>query len=229
MPTVLVDEALVATIRRELRRLADPTRAPQMQAYMKSAMPYLGVRVPQVRRVVRAAAKARPPAATEALRDTALALWRPAAFREERYASTALLAIPAARALRRSDLIDTYRELIVTGAWWDHVDEVSHRVGELLLDCPAEIDGVLRGWAVCDDRWLRRTSIICQLGARERTDAGLLTTAILASAGEPDFFLRKGIGWVLRDYARTDPEWVREFVETHELSPLSRREALKRI
>ena len=80
-----------------------------------------------------------------------------------------------------------------------------------------------------DDHWLWRASIICQLGARERTDLALLAVAIRARATETDFFLRKAIGWALRDYARTDPEWVRAYVENHELSPLSRREALKRI
>ena len=72
----------------------------------------------------------------------------------------------------------TLRELIVTGAWWDYVDELAHRVGDLLLSWPAEVRPALLTWARCDDRWLRRASIICQLGARDRVDAELLTTAI---------------------------------------------------
>ena len=66
-------------------------------------------------------------------------------------------------------------------------------------------------------------------GTRDRADAELLTTAIESAIGDSDFFLRKAIGWALRDYARTDPAWVRSFAETHELSPLSRREALKHL
>lgn len=121
------------------------------------------------------------------------------------------------------------RELIVTGAWWDYVDELAHRVGDLLLSWPAEVRPVLRAWTRSDDRWLRRACIICQLGTRDRADLELLATAIESATGEHDFFLRKAIGWALRDYARTDPAWVRSFAETHELSPLSRREALKHL
>ncbi len=87
---------------------------------------------------------------------------------------------------------------------------------------------MLRGWATDPDRWLRRTAVICQLSARAGTDLDLLTDAIEANVDDPDFFLRKGIGWALRQYARDDPEWVRTFVANHpELSPLSRREALR--
>src|SRR6516164_6434949 len=120
-----------------------------MQAYMKSATPYLGVRVPVMRALTRTEAKLRPFATTADLIDTVLGLWR--------------------------------------------------------------------------------ASIICQLGARDRIDLELLTVAIESSMGESDFFLRKAIGWALRDYARTDPAWVQSFADTHELSPLSRREALKHL
>jgi 3-methyladenine DNA glycosylase AlkD len=111
----------------------------------------------------------------------------------------------------------------------DHVDEVSHRVGELLLLFPTDVRPVVHRWQRSDDRWLRRASVICQIGARERTDRHLLTEAIDANAADHDFFLRKAIGWALRDYARTDPEWVRAFVVTHDLSPLSVREATKHL
>jgi 3-methyladenine DNA glycosylase AlkD len=196
---------------------------------MKSAMPFLGVRVPQVRALVRAQAKLRPSASTDALRDTVLRLWREAAYREERYAATELMNTRSARALRAPNQIELCAELITTGAWWDHVDEVSHRVGELLVTFPAEIRPVVQSWQTADDHWLRRSSIICQIGARERTDLDLLTAAIEASAAETDFFLRKAIGWALRSYAFTDPEWVRAFVASHDLSPLSVREALKHL
>lgn len=220
------DRELVATVRARLRDRADPARAPQMQAYMKSAMPFLGVRVPQVRALVRGAARS---LGVHDLRGTVLALWDPAEYREERYAATELLAVPAARPLRSPDLITLHEHLIVTGAWWDHVDEVAHRVGELLLLHPAQIRPVVTRWQRSPDRWLRRTSVICQLGARTATDLDLLTAAIDANATDPDFFLRKAIGWALREYAKTDPEWVRAFVAARSLSPLSVREATKHL
>lgn len=225
----VVDQALVEAVCARLRAAADPERAPQMQAYMKSSTPYLGVRVPDVRSIVRAAAKERPPATTNTLAATAAALWREAAYREERYAATALLDVPSARRLRTPALLPLYREMITTGAWWDHVDEVARRVGELLVAYPGEVRPMLRAWTRDPDRWLRRASVICQLGLRSATDTELLSDAIVANLADRDFFLRKAIGWALRDYARTDADWVRAFAAAHDLSPLSRREALKHL
>jgi 3-methyladenine DNA glycosylase AlkD len=226
---VAADGELIGALRAALRETAQPELAGSMQVYMKSATPYLGVRVPVMRALTRAEAKLRPFTALADLIDTVLELWRAADYREERYAAIALLDTPAARRLRDPALLETLRELILTGAWWDYVDELAHRVGDLLLGWPGEVRPTLVTWSRSDDRWLRRASIICQLGARDRADLELLTLAIEPSMGDRDFFLRKAIGWALRDYARTDPAWVRSFAATHELSPLSRREALKHL
>jgi 3-methyladenine DNA glycosylase AlkD len=182
-----VDRVLIETVRADLRAAADPVRAPQMRAYMKSTMPYLGVPVPDVRRMVRAAAKLRPPATTDALAATAAALWREASYREERYAATALLGVPAAGRLQTTALLPLYREMITTGAWWDHVDEVAHRIGDLLVAHPGELRPTLSAWARDPDRWLRRTSVICQVGLRSATDSDLLSDTIVANLGERDF------------------------------------------
>jgi 3-methyladenine DNA glycosylase AlkD len=223
------DGQLVAQIRRLLRDAADPALAPGMQAYMKSAMPYLGVRVPMVRRLTRSAAADHPAGNVEQLRVTVRALWVTARYREERYAATALCDTTSARKVRDASLIDLYRELIISGAWWDHVDELSHRVGELLVGWPDRIRPVVAGWIPADDLWLRRSAIICQVGAKAKTDRALLADAITANLGDRDFFIRKAIGWALRDYAYTDPAWVRAFVDSQPLSPLSRREATKHL
>jgi 3-methyladenine DNA glycosylase AlkD len=225
------DTVLVDVIRRDLASAADADAAPRMQAYMKSAMPYLGIRVPQVRAIVRMAAGEHPPDSPAALRATVFRLWRDATYREERYAATELTNTPAAQLLRSPALVPMYEELIVTGAWWDHVDEVSHRIGELLVGWPGELAPTIRRWSASDDLWLRRSSVICQVGLGRATDPALLGDAIQAAAPSAEFFLRKAIGWALRDYARHDPDWVRAFVAAHaeDLSPLSRREALKHL
>ncbi|MGH3394318.1 MAG: DNA alkylation repair protein [Streptosporangiaceae bacterium] len=168
------DIELIDALRAALRETAQPELAGSMQAYMKSATPYLGVRVPVMRALTRAEAKLRPVATSADLTDTVLALWRAADYREERYAAIALLDTPAARRLREPALLETLRELILTGAWWDYVDELAHRVGDLLLGWPAEVRPTLVTWTRSDDRWLRRASIICQLGARDRADPELL-------------------------------------------------------
>jgi len=182
-----------------------------------------------MRTLTRGEAKLRPFATSADLIDTVLRLWREAAYREERYAAITLLDTPAARRHRDPALLPALEELIVTGAWWDYVDELAHQAGDLLAGWPAEVRPALLGWTRSEDRWLRRASIICQLGTRDRADVELLTIAIESSLHDRDFFIRKAIGWALRDYARTDPAWVRSFAETHDLSPLSRREALKHL
>ena len=221
--------ALPELIRRDLRAAADPARAPGMQAYMKSTMPYLGVPVPAMRKITRAAAVLAPPVDLDALIDDLLSLWRTADYREERYAATELTGLRIA--VGRLEMLPVCREMIVTGAWWDHVDGVAHRIGALLIAHRPVLDPQLRSWSTDPDHWLRRSSIIAQLGLKERTDVGLLADVIVPNLDEREFFVRKAIGWALREYARTDPDWVRAFVERHSarMSPLSRREAMKHL
>ena len=203
-----------------------------MQAYMKSALPFHGVAAPACRAVFREVLAAHPLPDRATWLATVHALWDDATHREERYAALAVVRDRRYAGYRDPDALPLYRHLVVTGAWWDVVDDVaSHLVGPLLLTHPAEVRPVVLAWATDDDRWLRRTAVICQLGAKERTDLELLTAAVEANLDDQDFFLRKGIGWALRQYAWTDPGWTRSFVAAHEgrLSPLSRREALKNV
>lgn len=227
-PTV-GDGDLIAAINQGLSAIADSTRAGPMQAYMKSELPFLGVPVPAVRAVTRVAARAFPPASVAVLGATAGVLWREATHREQRYAATELTGLPMASGSLA--LLPLYEQMIVNGAWWDHVDAVSRRLGQLLILHPEQVKPVLLGWSTSPDRWLRRVSIIAQLGTKTRTDLDLLTKAIDASATDRDFFVAKAIGWALRDFARTDPEWVREFVAARAdvLPSLARREATKHL
>ncbi len=176
-----------------------------MQRYMKSAMPFLGVPAPGVKQTVRGVPR-------ELV--TALDLWENAEFREERYAAIALLpAEPPFPVLER---------LIVEGAWWDLVDPLVGRVGPR---------PEMAEWARDENMWKRRTAIICQLHRKDDTDLALLRDAIEANLDDREFFVRKAIGWALRDYAWHNPDWVRSYVAAlgARLSPLSRREALKNI
>jgi 3-methyladenine DNA glycosylase AlkD len=125
-----------------------------------------------------------------------------------------------------------YEEMIVSGAWWDYVDVLaSHRVGELLRRFPEQLTPIMLTWSQSDDLWKRRTSIICQLRFKQETDLDLLYACIEPSLSSREFFLRKAIGWALRQHAWTDPAEVLRYVATHEaqLSPLSKREALKNV
>jgi 3-methyladenine DNA glycosylase AlkD len=223
--------ALLTAVRDGLRELSDPVAAPKMQRYMRSEMPFLGVPRPPRRTLELRLVAERPLSSPGALEHAARTLWDEAAYREERYLALALTGHRRYARWLTPDFLPLYHHWVVDGAWWDYVDEIANRrVGSLLRSHPRQLEPEIRRWAASEDRWLRRTAIICQLGAREHTDTQLLADCIEAAAGDPDFFLRKGIGWALRQYARTDPAWVLAFVDAHpRLSPLSRREALKHL
>lgn len=216
-------------VRAELLERADPVRAAGAQAYMKSALPSLGIRVPEVRRLALAAAAAHPFTSAGELRATVLELWRMATAREERYAAIDLTGL---RMVAGDQLmLPLYEEMIRTGAWWDFVDGVAHRLYGLLKSHRAVMTAVLLDWSRDEDFWIRRASITSQLRAKDATDRDLLRRVIDANLADPEFFIRKAIGWALREYAKTEPEWVRGFVAEHgtQLSPLSRKEALRHL
>ncbi|HEY1391005.1 MAG TPA: DNA alkylation repair protein [Ktedonobacterales bacterium] len=226
----IANTELIAAVREELARVADSAKAPAMQSYMKSAMPYLGVPAPQLRQVCRAVFAAHPLASFEEWHDTALALWREARYREERYAAIGLTSDRRYRAYQQLDALPMYEEMIVSGAWWDYVDDLaSHRVGPLLARYPDTMRAVMLAWSRDANLWKRRTAILSQLSFKAATDEDLLFACIAPNMGEKDFFVRKAIGWALREYSKARPDTVRRYVREHEteLSPLSRREALK--
>jgi len=225
----MANEGVLALIRSELRAAADPVRGAAAQAYMKSATPSLGVRVPEVRRTAKAVAAAHPFVTADDLRSTVLILWREARYREERYAAIDLTGLRSVAG--DLQMLPVYEEIIRTGSSWDYVDGVAHRIGALLKAHRSELTRVLLGWSADRDFWVRRASITAQLGAKAQTDTGLLTAVIEANMADQEFFIRKAIGWALREYAKSDPAWVLEFVARNGpyLSPLSRREALKNL
>jgi 3-methyladenine DNA glycosylase AlkD len=185
---------------------------------------FMGIRRPDVRKAARDAARSASP-------DDQLAavidLWDDAEFREERYAAQDLLGLRWTH--DRLDLLDLHRRMVVTGAWWDHVDETAHRIGDLVRAHHDPMATTLRAWSADDDLWVRRVAIIAQLGLKDLLDLDLLADVIEPNREDREFFIRKAIGWALRDAARTHAGWVRGYVETHDLSPLSRREALKHL
>lgn len=222
---------VVLAARTALAERADPVKAVAMRAYMKSTMPYRGVASPGVKATVAAVVAEYPLTARDAWRDAGLRLWREAEFREERYVSLGILGHRRYAHWRDSSMLPVYEELVSSGAWWDFVDEIASRhVGPILLAERTIVTPVVRGWITSPDMWLRRTSIICQLGAKDAVDLELLTDAIEANASDREFFVGTAIGWALRQHAWRDPAWVRAFVDDHpELSGLSRREATKHL
>jgi len=210
---------------------ADPAKAPGMQAYMKSTMPYYGINSPQVKAICAKVFAEYPFASCREWRAAILELWRRARYREERYAAMRLIILKRHRECVTPELMPMLEEMIVTGAWWDYVDELAHIVGDLLHEHRKEMRPIMRVWSKDPNLWKRRVSIICQISFKRDTDLELLYANIKPNLADRDFFIRKAIGWALRAYAWTDPKEVARYVREHEanLSGLSRREALKNI
>ena len=199
-----------------------------MARYMKTTMPFRGVPSPMLDTILRAAMRQWPLESAADYRNTVTALWA-LPHREEKYA-----AIRIARRQRRfvtCEHLDLYRTMIVEGAWWDLVDDFPHVLGQLVLAEPAAVWPVLDEWIGCDNLWLRRVAILSQLDAKDRTDEKRLFSYCLMHMSEREFFIRKAIGWALRQYARTAPTAVRDFCIAHreDLSGLSFREAMKHL
>jgi 3-methyladenine DNA glycosylase AlkD len=212
-----------------LTQAADPVKAAPMAAYMKTDMPFYGV-TSRDRKAISRHLTSQFPAASRAEYEAAVrALWR-GSHREEKY-----LAVSYARAFPRYvtlSSIPMYQMMITQGAWWDFVDEIAaHLVGGVLLNQREGLTPRLDAWTTNHDMWLRRTSILSQLRHKSNTDTEFLEAACSRNLADNEFFIRKAIGWALREYAKTDPAWVLEFVLRHEagMSGLTYREAMKHL
>jgi 3-methyladenine DNA glycosylase AlkD len=223
---------LLAKLRKALKQVADPAKAPGMQAYMKSAMPFHGVSNAARVEVCNAVFADVQFGSAEEWEALVLEIWRGARFREERYAALQLAGDKRASTFQTPAVVPMYEEMIVTGAWWDYVDGIaSHRIGQILHDYRGTMRRKMLSWSKSPDLWKQRTSILCQLRFKKETDLELLYACIEPSMGSKEFFLRKAIGWALRQYAWTDAAEISEYVQRNRerLSALSIREALRNI
>jgi 3-methyladenine DNA glycosylase AlkD len=217
-------------VRMALADAADPAKAPMMQAYMKSEMPFLGVQATPRRAALKRAFNEHPIDTAPEWRKAILALWREAEYREERYAAIELTGFRPYRGFQTLYALPMYEEMIVSGAWWDYVDDLAiRRVGGLLSAFPDTMRSLMLDWAHGDDLWKRRTAILSQNRFKSATDTGLLYACIEPSLSDNNFFARKAIGWALREYAKTNPGEVVHYVDHMGITGLSRREALRNI
>ena len=224
--------ALRKALLSELRAAADPRRAPEMQRYLKTSMPILGVTTPERNAVYRRVFPHVDLGSAAAWRGLCLGVFRGAVFREEWWAAAALAGEKRAAPHRDLAALPMYEEMIVTSAWWDVVDDIAtHRLPELLRLHPEAMKRTMRAWSRDRNLWKRRSAILCQIPLKSGTDLGLLYAAIEPSLPSKEFFLQKAIGWALRQYAWTDPDEIVRYARAQgdRLPALSRREALKNV
>lgn len=222
----LVD--LVPDLRRELVAAAEPERATAMAAYMHDRFPFLGVTSPGRRSAAKGFVAAGKVASADDLLDAAEALWEECE-REFQYVAVDLLR-RWVRTLNAGALARV-ESLVRARSWWDTVDALATNVIGPLVAAHPELIRSMDDWIGDDDIWIARSAILHQLKYRDDTDVDRLFDYVDRRSGDTEFFIRKACGWALREYAKTDPDAVWNYVDDRgdRLSTLTRREALKHL
>ena len=208
---------------KELKAVANPDDAVAMKAYMKNKFEFLGVKTPARRKLAKTFFKQQ----TDSVIDWNFIneAWNNP-YRELQYASLDYLE-SRKKLLIPSDL-SHLKKLAQTKSWWDTIDFLDRLVGSIIARFP-ETKEIILAWSRDEDIWLRRLAIDHQLFRKEETDTELLEKILVNNLGQTEFCINKAIGWALRDYSKTNPDWVREFIERHqiEMAGLSIREGSK--
>ena len=206
-----------------LKAAASPDDAVAMKAYMKNKFEFLGIKTPARRKLAKIFFKQQ----TDSVIDWVFinGAWNNP-YRELQYAALDYLEIRK-KLLTPSDL-PRLKKLAQTKSWWDTIDFLDRLVGSIIARFP-ETKEIILVWSRDEDIWLRRLAIDHQLLRKEETDTELLEKILVNNLGQTEFFINKAIGWALRDYSKTNPDWVRDFIERHqaEMAALSIREGSK--
>lgn len=208
---------------KELKALANPDDAVAMKAYMKNKFEFLGVKTLARRKLTKTFFKQ----GTDFVIDWNFIneAWNNP-YRELQY--TALDYLESRKKLLTPSDLPRLKKLAQTKSWWDTIDFLDRLVGSIIARFP-ETKEIILAWSCDEDIWLRRLAIDHQLLRKKETDTELLENILVNNLGQTEFFINKAIGWALRDYSKTNPDWVRAFIERHraEMAALSIREGSK--
>lgn len=213
-------------VRAALEPLADARRARDMRAYMRNQFEYLGMSTPQRRATVAPLIRGYKPESAKEVRAAAEGLWR---MREREYQYVALDLLARSEKLLTLDDLPWLLDRVQEKSWWDSVDALLQAIGPVVERAGAKGKRAMDAAVRHECFWVRRIAMLHQLGLREKTDTERLFGYAERLAAETEFFIRKAIGWALRDYAWHDWRAVERFLKTTsaELSGLSVREASK--
>jgi 3-methyladenine DNA glycosylase AlkD len=201
--------------------------AAAMEKYMRNQFPFLGIKTPERRELVKNFLKENGVPAKEGIRIVLNSLWE---LPEREYQYAGLDILNKAKKSFEKEHITLVEWLITHKSWWDTVDALASKsAGYLLQTYPDLIPVYAERWIESDNMWLQRSALLFQLKYKTATNTDLLFDYIQRCAHSNEFFIQKAIGWVLREYSKTDPEAVKTFIDHHELKPLSKKEGLKYI
>ena len=204
---------------------AHPEKALGMAKYMKNLFPFVGINSPERKNMVVELRKDFKPKNAQELKNWISLLWE---MTEREFQYVGMDYLKRDVKLLEIEDIAYFEFLITTKSWWDSIDLISgNYLGKFLIKYPELFEETVVRFSKSENMWLNRAAIICQLSYRERTNTDLLERAIVPHLESKEFFHLKAIGWALRQYGKTNPQWVKDFVASHSLKPLSRREALR--
>ena len=204
---------------------ADPEKAFGMAKYMKNLFPFVGINSPERKNMVVELRKYFKPKNAQELKNWVSLLWE---LPEREYQYVGMDYLQKDVNLLEIEDIAYFEFLITTKSWWDSIDLISgNYLGKFLIKYPEIFEETVVRFSKSESMWLNRAAIICQLSYRAHTNTDLLERAIVPHLESKEFFHQKAIGWALRQYGKTNPQWVKDFVASHTLKPLSRREALR--
>lgn len=205
---------------------ADSDRAAQMAAYMRDQFAFYGIQTPVRTRLCREVFRQ---AKRAGVIDWGFvdACWQDP-HREFQYVACDYLN--AVHPYLTFDDVPKLLTYVKAKQWWDTIDRLDRIIGNIGLE-DHRIDAIMRDWSTDEDFWVRRIAIDHQLLLKDRTNTELLEIILVNNFGSSEFFINKAIGWALRDYSKTNPDWVRAFIHRHHevMAPLSIREGSKYI
>jgi len=217
----------VKGIQKRFQLHANPALAVGMKAYMLHQFEFLGIKAPLRDQLTGDYLKANPLQNWDELELVIKELW---SSPQREYQYFAIDVFKKHKSLWTANSIDLMEYCICEKSWWDSVDGiVSEWLGNYFVQFPSLVPKIPNKWNKSTNIWLQRSSILFQKAYKTKTNQELLTQYILHCKDNKEFFIRKAIGWALREYSKTNPEWVSQFVANNTLSNLSVREALKRI
>ena len=215
----------IPAITEALRDLADADNAFWMCKYMREKYPFLGVKKPERYEVFKHLYKQY--GYSEDWFEVSSQLF---AMPEREFQYVAMDYVKLAKKSWDKRVPALCEQWVGQDSWWDVVDNLAPQIlGPYFLQFPEERDVWIQRWMDSGNFWLQRFCLVFSLGYKDKTDTVLIAKTIQALSGSKEFFIQKAIGWALRQYARTDPEWVMDFVGNNALAPLSKREALKHL
>jgi 3-methyladenine DNA glycosylase AlkD len=215
----------VKAITQVLEPLADANNARHMQVYMRDQFAFYGIQSGPRRRALKLLfAKSDCPAIDE-LPQVIDELWLLPQREYQLVAIDLLIRLKNRLPISTAPILE---RCIVTKSWWDTVDMLAtHIAGSLFGRYPAEFDRYIERWRISDNLWLRRTTLLYQLKYKQSTDFNRLSELIQYNRNDGEFFIQKAIGWSLREYSKTAPEVVINFINNENIQGLARREGLK--